>query len=209
MLLVHKGGVCNGDFLVHDSMGSGRVCGAMQRESLVSDLGVLNRVLGLRLDHVEELVVLVLDVVLQLIAVVVHNSVHNRVENRSNIMVHLSNHCSVVATAPERLSMDMVVLECSHLGMDGGGDAPVYIAIMVCVPLVVSRVQITSAQHELTIGNMRIKHFVLVVVVRVCHGQAFIECYVFVMDLALGVGMVESTVLVSPEEFVVGGEQRH
>ena len=86
-----------------------------------------------------------LDVVFQLVTVVVHNGVHNRVENRSSIMVHLGNHCSVVATAPERLSVDMMVLECSHLGVDGGGDAPVDIAIMVGVPLVVSRVQITSA----------------------------------------------------------------
>ena len=150
-----------------------------------------------------------LDVVFQLVTVVVHNGVHNRVENRSSIMVHLGNHCSVVATAPERLSVDMMVLECSHLGVDGGGDAPVDIAIMVGVPLVVSRVQITSAQHELTIGNMWIKHLVLVVVVRVGHGQAFIDSYVLVVDLALGVGMVETTVLVSPEEFIVGGEQSH
>ena len=192
----------NRDLLVHDSVGSGRVRGAMQGKSLVSDLGVLNRVLGLRLNHVEELVVLVLDVVLQFIAVVVHNGVHNRVENRSNVMVHLG----VVATAPERLCVDMVVLECSHLGVDGGGNAPVDIAIMVGVPLVVSWVQITSAQHEFTIGNMRVKYLVLVVVVSISHGQAFIDSHVLVVDLAFGVGMVETTMLVSPEEFVVGGE---
>ena len=53
MLLVHNGGMGNRDLLVHDSVGSGRVCGAMQGESLISDFGVLDRVLGLRLNHVE------------------------------------------------------------------------------------------------------------------------------------------------------------
>ena len=210
MLLVHNGSVGNRcDLLMHDSVGGDRVRGAMQRQGLVGDLGVLDWVLRLRLDHMEQLVVLVLDVVLQLVAVVVHNRVHNWMEDRSSIMVHLGDHSGVVATAPEGLTVERVVLECAHLGVDSSGDAPVDVAVVVGVPLVVSRVQITSAQHELAIGNMRIEHLVRIVVGGVGNRQALIDCHVLVVHLTLCITMVESAVLVRPEELVVGGEQGH
>jgi len=188
---------------------------SVEREGLVGDIGVLNWVLGLGLDHVEKLIVLVLDVVLELLAVVVGRVVGVSVA----CMVGVSERIVfeiliclvmvvVVITAPERSTHVVgVVLVMGALSVDLRLAAPV--SLHVVLVLMVGGMHVTSVKNVLVLSGVRVEDLMLVVAMGVSMDTVLGNSHILVMNLTLGITSVETAVLVSPEQLIVGREEGH
>jgi hypothetical protein len=131
---------------------------------------MLDRVLGLALNHMEQVIVLMLYLGFQLCCVVLFHIVVVIESGMGQLIIDLARCVviSIVRIAPERLALvGQMVCEVGA-GLDQGGFAPVDLRLMV--PLVVRRVQVARGHNKLLLGNVRVKDSVLVVVVGVGDG---------------------------------------
>lgn len=77
------------------------------------------------------------------------------------------------------------------------------------VVLVIRRVQVTMVQNVFFISDRRIKRLVLMIfkVYVIIKRIRLIDCNVFMMHLTLSVSVMITTVLVVPEEIIIGGHE--
>ena len=168
---------------------------------------MLDGVLRLRLNHVEELVVLAFNVMHHLLAVMFVHIV---------IVVIAAMVCRdrlmdvVMIPAPEGYARVMtMILVVALLCMDLTLSAPVHPLVVLFMVTVVSRVQITMIKHVLFIGNVGIESSVLMVAViwiLINCSLGLIDGDILVMDLSLSICVMETTVLIGPEKVIIRGQ---